>query len=142
MYLRRQYPPDGNLIAVASRIGVWLYGAHTEDFVRLIAVDGTGLLSRVAFSPDDTQIATGDWDGIATLWDVATGAELVSFTNTDYVTSVAFSLDGKCLAAGTRDGNVTLWDIDTGVARWTISHEDCVTSTTFSLDGLLLATSS
>ena len=134
--------PDGNLIAVASRIGVWLYGAHTEDFVRLIAADGTGLLSKVAFSPDGTQIATGDWDGIATLWDVATGTELATFTNTDYVTSVAFSLDGKCLAAGTRDGNVTLWDIDTGVARWTIFHEDYVTSTTFSPDGLLLATSS
>lgn len=92
--------PDGNLIAVASRIGVWLYEAHTEDFVRLIAVNGTGLLSRVAFSPDGTQIATGDWDGIAAVWDVATGTEIVTFTKTDYVSSIAFSQDGKCLAAG------------------------------------------
>ena len=63
--------PDGNLFAVASRIGVWLYNAHTDDFIRLIAVEGTGLLSVVTFSPDGTRIATGDWDGIATVWDVA-----------------------------------------------------------------------
>ena len=56
--------PDGNMIAVASRIGLWIYNAHTEDFIRLIAVEGTGLLSRVTFSPDSTQVATGDWDGI------------------------------------------------------------------------------
>ena len=41
--------PDRNTIAVASRIGVWLYNAHTEDFIRLIAIEGTGLLSKVTF---------------------------------------------------------------------------------------------
>ncbi len=132
--------PDSNLIAVASRIGVWLYEAHSEDFVRLFAVEGTGLLSAVTFSPDSTQIATGNWDGIATLWDVATGTEIVAFKNTDYVSSVAFSPDGTLLAAGTRNGNATLWDIDTGEARWTIPHNDSVSSVDFSQDGLLLAT--
>ena len=34
--------PDGTLVAVLSRIGVWLYDAHTDDFVALIAVEGTG----------------------------------------------------------------------------------------------------
>ena len=134
--------PDGNTLAVASRIGVWLYNAHTDDFIKLIAVEGTGLLSRVTFSPDNIQIATGDWDGIASLWDVATGTKLATFTNTDYVVSVAFSPDGKLLATATRDGNATLWDIDTGTERWTISHKDLVSSVVFSPDGLLLATGS
>ena len=134
--------PDGNTLAVASRIGVWLYNAHTDDFIRLIAVEGTGLLSRVTFSPDNTQIATGDWDGIASLWDVATGTKLATFTNTDYVVSVAFSPDGKLLATATRDGNATLWDIDTGTERWKIYHKDLVSSVVFSPDGLLLATGS
>ena len=134
--------PDGNLIAVASRIGVWLYEAHTDDFLRLIAVEGTGLLSVVTFSPDGTKLATGDWDGITTVWDVATGTELVTFDKMDYVSSVAFSPNGKFLAAGTRNGKATLWDIDTGEARWTISHEGYVSSVAFSPDGLLLATAS
>ncbi|MDE0634676.1 MAG: WD40 repeat domain-containing protein [Candidatus Poribacteria bacterium] len=134
--------PDGNTIAVATRIGVWLYNAHTEDFIRLIAVEGTGLLSEVTFSPDNTQIAIGDWDGIASLWDVSTGAKLATFTNKDYVTSVAFSPDGKSLATGTRDHKATLWDINTGKERWSISHKDLVSSVAFSPDGLLLATGS
>lgn len=134
--------PDGNLIAVASRIGVWLYEAHTDDFLRLIAAEGTGLLSVVTFSPDGTQIATGDWDGIVSLWDVATGTKFATFTNTDYVSSVVFSPNGNILAAGTRNGKGVLWDIDTGEARWTISHKDRVSSVVFSPDGLLLATAS
>ena len=134
--------PDGNLFAVASRIGVWLYNSHTDDFVRLIAVEGTGLLSVVTFSPNGTRIATGDWDGIAIVWDVATGTELVTFTKTDYISSVAFSPDGKFLATGSRDGKAALWDIDTGAARWTVSHTDRVSSVAFSPGGELLATAS
>ena len=134
--------PDGNMIAVATRIGLWIYNAHTEDFIRLIAVEGTGLLSRVTFSPDSTQVATGDWDGIVSLWDVSTGAKLTTFKNKDYVISVAFSPDGKSLATGTRDGKATLWNINTCNERWSISHKDYVTSVAFSPDGLLLATGS
>ncbi len=134
--------PDGNTIAVATRIGVWLYNAHTDDFIKLIAVEGTGLLSKVIFSPDNTQIATGDWDGITSLWDVSTGAKLETFTNKEYVTSVAFSPDGKSLATGTQDHKAILWDINTGKERWAISHEDLVSSVAFSPDGLLLATGS
>ena len=103
--------PDQNTIAVATRIGVWLYNARTDDCIKLIAVEGTGLLSKVTFSPDSTQIATGDWDGIAALWDVETGELLSTFTNTDYVTSVAFSPDGKLLATGGFDGVIYLWDM-------------------------------
>ena len=134
--------PDGNIIAVATRIGLWLYNAHTEDFIRLIAVEGTGLLSRVTFSPDSTQVATGDWDGITSIWDVSTGAKLATFMNEDYVTSLAFSPDGKSLATATRDNKATLWDINTGNERWSISHEDLVSSVAFSPDGSLLATGS
>jgi len=134
--------PDGNMIAVATRIGLWIYNAHTEDFIRLIVVEGTGLLSRVTFSPDSTQVATGDWDGIASLWDVSTGAKLATFKNKDYVISIAFSPDGKSVATGTRDGKATLWDINTCNERWSISHKDYVTSVAFSPDGLLLATGS
>ena len=134
--------PDANMIAVASRIGVWIYNVNTEEFIRLIAVEDTGLLSDVTFSPDGTQIATGDWDGITSLWDVDTGANLGAYTNTNYVTSVTFSPNGKLLASGTRNGKVFLWDIITDEAYLTISHDDYVSSVAFSPDGLLMATAS
>ena len=134
--------PDENLIAIASRLGVWLYDAHTKDFVSLIAVEGTGLLSKVVFSPDGTRIAAGDWDGKTTLWDINTGTTLATYIHKGYVNSITFSPNGKFIAISSRDATATLWDVETGAACFTITHQGSVTSTTFSPDGTLLATSS
>ena len=134
--------PDENLIAIASRLGVWLYDAHTKDFVSLIAVEGTGLLSKVVFSPDGTRIAAGDWDGKTTLWDIKTETTLTTYIHKDYINSIIFSPNGKFIAISSRDGTATLWDVETGTACFTITHQGSVTSTTFSPDGTLLATGS
>ena len=134
--------PDENLLAVASCLGVWLYDAHTKDFVSLIAVEGTGLLSKVVFSPDSTRIAAGDWDGKTTLWDINTGTALAAYIHKDYINSIAFSPSGKFIATGSRDATATLWDADTGTACFTITHQGAVTSTTFSPDGRFIATGS
>ena len=134
--------PDENLIAVASRLGVWLYDAHTKDFVSLIAVEDAGLLSKVVFSPDGTRIAAGDWDGKTTLWDINTGKALATYIHKSYVNSITFSPNGKLIAISSRDATATLWDVETGTTIFTITHQGSVTSTIFSPDGTLLATSS
>ena len=131
--------PDKNLIAIASRLGVWLYDAHTKDFVSLIAVEGTGLLSKVVFSPDGTRIAAGDWDGKTTLWDINTGTALATYPHKCYINSITFSPNGKFIATGSRDATATLWNVETGTACFTITHQDSVTSTTFSPDCTFLA---
>lgn len=134
--------PDENLIAIASRLGAWLYDVHTKDFVSLMAVEDTGLLSKVVFSPDGTRIVTGDWDGKITLWDLKTATALATYTHKGYINSITFSPNGKFIATGSRDATATLWDVETGTACFTITHQDSVSSTTFSPDGTLLATSS
>ncbi len=134
--------PDENLIAVASCLGVWLYDAHTKNFISLIAVEGTGLLSKVVFSPDSTRIAAGDWDGKTTLWDINTGTALAAYIHKDYINSIAFSPNGKFIATGSRDATATLWDVETGTACFTVTHQGAVTSTTFSPDGRFIATGS
>ena len=134
--------PDENLIAIASRLGVWLYDAHTKDFVSLMAVESTGLLSKVVFSPDSTRIVTGDWDGKTTLWDINTATALATYIHKDYINSITFSPNGQFIATGSRDATATLWDVETGTSCFTITHQDSVTSTTFSPDSTLLATSS
>ena len=132
--------PDGSLLAVTSRIGVWLYDAHTDDFVALIAVEGTGILEKIAFSPDGTQIAVGDWDGKTTLWDVETGTMLNAFTHQAQVDALVFSPDGRLLATGSADRTAKLWDVETESVRATMPHEDWVFHIAFSPDGRLLAT--
>ncbi|MCY3723203.1 MAG: hypothetical protein OXG97_13355 [Candidatus Poribacteria bacterium] len=75
-----QISPDGNVIAVVTRIGVWLYDVHTYCFLSLIGIKGTGMLSKIAFSPDSKRIATADWDGVTKLWDIETSSRsMLSF---------------------------------------------------------------
>lgn len=65
----------------------------------------------LAFSPDDTLIATTD-DKIVRLWNTNTGQlyrELKG--HSDSVTRIAFSPDGMTLATGSTDGTVKLWRI-------------------------------
>jgi len=106
--------PDGHLIAVASRIGVWIYDAHTDDFVSLIAVEGTGILNAVAFSPDGSRIALGDWDGRTTLWALDTGENIWCVTHKKQVNSICFSANGRHLATGSSDGVVNVLRVDDG----------------------------
>ncbi|MDD9975956.1 MAG: WD40 repeat domain-containing protein [Candidatus Poribacteria bacterium] len=131
---------DENLIAVASSLGVWLYDAHTKDFVSLIAVEGTGLLSKVVFSPDGTRIAAGDWDGKTTLWDINTGTALATYTHKDYINSIAFSPNGKFIATGSRDATTTLWDVESEEQLWCITHEKQIDAVAFSPDSIFMAT--
>ena len=130
--------PDENLIAIASSLGVWLYDAHTKDFVSLIAVEGTGLLSKVVFSPDSTRIATGDWDGKTTLWDINTEAALATYIHKDYINSITFSPNGKFIATGSRDATTTLWDVETGEQLWCVTHEKRIDAVAFSPDSTFM----
>ena len=63
----------------------------------------------VAFSPDNRYVASGSDDGIARVWEIATGDEVAHMTHDDSVFSVAFSLDGQYVASGSYDGTVRVW---------------------------------
>ena len=53
--------------------------------------------------------------GTVKLWDVETGAIIVTLGHTASVTSVSFSPDGRTLASGLSNGMVELWD----TSEWT-----------------------
>jgi WD40 repeat protein len=78
----------------------------------------------VAFSPDGKHALTGSSDKTAKLWDVATGAEVRTFSgHTGTMASVAFSSDGKYVLTGSWDGTAKLWDTDyQDTMRWACSR--------------------
>lgn len=72
--------------------------------------------AAAAFSPDGT-LASGGWDGVVRLWNLAARTEARSFQPKSKVMSLAFAPDGKTLAVGCWDGNVVLLDPATGKER-------------------------
>jgi hypothetical protein len=96
---------------VVSPDGKWAAGG-SKGLVQVRAVaDGkevftlTGHTTEVrslAFSPDGRRLASGDEDGVLKLWDLSTGAELLTYRAAEggSARAVAFSPDGGLLAVG------------------------------------------
>jgi WD40 repeat protein len=75
----------------------------------------------VAWSPDGKIIASGSYDKMVKLWDVASGKELKNLQDhIDAVFAVAFSPDGKHLASASQDRTVKIWDVATGNRLYTL----------------------
>lgn len=106
-------------------------------------ISGYGAVNSVAFSPDGKTLATGNADGTARLWNLATGQQTrpVLHGGSQAVTSVVFSPDGEILATGDPDGTGLLWNLATGrQTRLSLGGDARSTaSVAFSPDGTKLA---
>ena len=92
-----QYSPDGELLAVATSIGVGLWDAVTHERVEFYETDVS--MTSVAFSPSGTVLASGGQDNNVKLWDINAQGELATLRgHNGWVTAVAFSPDGGTLA--------------------------------------------
>ncbi len=136
-----QYSPDGRLLVVASRIGIWLYDVTTHQEVTLLTEPTSGVGS-LAFSPDGRTFASGRADGTIILngpivqLDKSIGVQKTLTGHTDYVWNLVFSPDGKTLASDSRDGTTRLWDAITGEQKWTLTKDsDRASMLSFTPDG-------
>ena len=103
-----------------------------------------GFVWSVAFSPDDSILASAGADGGVRLWDVTTKQLLNTLEgHTNDVWSVAFSPDGNILASAGADDVIRLWDVTTKQLLNTLEgHTNDVRSIAFSRDGDILASGS
>ncbi|MCE2401500.1 hypothetical protein J4G08_11525 [Candidatus Poribacteria bacterium] len=91
--IRLQYSPDGNVLAVMSSMGIWLYDAHSGE-ERALLSGHTGLILGMSFSPDSRIIASGGTDGTTRMWDIATGKQKRTLTVPRFrIGDVSFSPD-------------------------------------------------
>ncbi|MCC5635585.1 NACHT domain-containing protein [Nostoc sp. CHAB 5844] len=68
-----------------------------------------------AFSPDGKTLATGHFNGVLILWDVASGQQLIECQgHTGFVWSITFNPNGNTLATAGQDESIKLWDVKTG----------------------------
>jgi len=111
---------------------VWIRGGHSSA------------VESVAFSPDNTLVASGSGDGTVKLWRVSDGVLIRTLVgHTDLVYSVAFSPDGRMIASGSEDGTVRVWRVSDGMLVHTFTeHMGAIYSVAFSPDGRLLVSAS
>jgi WD40 repeat protein/tetratricopeptide (TPR) repeat protein len=136
------YSPDGQMVAVATSLGIYLYDSETLEEMRFIEADGW--VRSVAFSPDGGTLASGSDAKKVQLWRAVDGSLLRTLEgHTDWVRSVAFSPDGQILASGADDRTVRLWRVSDGaLLRVLKGHSNEVWSAAFSPDGAMLASAS
>ena len=139
------FSPDGNRLAAASTIGIWIYDVRLgkEKELDLFTVH-TDTVHFVSFSPDGNRIASVHYNRTVRIWEVATGEHIATVEGlTGRVSTVAFSPDGSTIASGDNDGTVYLWNATTGQQKRTLSgHTSRIMSIAFSPDGDTIATGS
>lgn len=147
-----KFSPDGQRLAVATSVGIWLYDTETYTPCNLIAADRGGI-TAIAFSPDSRRLACGSGHYTLSVWDARSGKLLKTFglekSNPEVVggpvqvASVAFSPDGRRLTSfGRYEDTLRVWDVRTGDLLKTFRDPGAgvpANSAAFSPDGQILA---
>lgn len=106
------YSPNGEEVAVATSIGLWIYPVNSDEQPRLLP--SLMPIKTVIYSPDGQFIATGGDDTLVNIWDVAAGTILQTLTgHQKAVRSLDYSDDGQLLVSADEDA-VRIWDVATG----------------------------
>ena len=137
---------DSQYLVVGSDDGAFLWSVATGQLIRRFS-GHTSLLYCVAFSLDAGRIATAYDDASIIIWNVNTGASLVTMTRTEryagFVWCVAFSATGERVASGSSDDRVRVWNADTGQLLLSLAgHSDSVWSVAFAPRGDVVISSS
>jgi WD40 repeat protein len=137
------FSPDGQRLVTAGawhdmpgQLTIWDVAARKA----LVRLRGTGSIRTVAYSPDGTTIATGEFGGAIRLRDASTGQERAVLNgHTSGVNKLAFSQDGASLASAGLDRVVRVWDVKDRRERLALQgHTDMVLGVAFFSHGQAL----
>ena len=140
------FSPDGKWIATACDAP-----QSIDAFVRVWNVDDgspvtewlpqSNWVSAMAFSPDGSQLATGDYASNIVLWDLPSGTRIGEpMSNAEIIVSLDFRPDGKQIIVGmaqSRTGKpgARIWELETRSAvEATLQHQNWVSDVEFSAD--------
>ncbi len=108
---------DGTLLACGGRnqtIPIF----ETKNFELLETYRGhTARLAALAWSPDETRLASSAFDNTIRIWDPKTGQSTIVIRTPDVVRSIEWSPEGHRLATMSQDGTGAIWDATHGYRR-------------------------
>lgn len=139
-----KYSPDGNKLAAATYIGIWIYDVNTCSEITLLSRHNEFVYS-LAFLPDGTTLASTGEDNKIRLWDINTGYQLATIMTADVYDTNALEVspDGTLLLTAGWDKTIRFWDVNTRRNLFNITgHEQEIYDLAFSPDGKTIASAS
>lgn len=90
--------PEGERLAVASAIGIWLYSIPQLEDIAWFETEGP--VTGIDWSPDGQRLASGGNDGIVFVWDLVSEREIWSSTEwgRGRIGNIAWSPEGDLIA--------------------------------------------
>jgi WD40 repeat protein len=110
------WSPDGATIAVCFRTEptIMLLDGQSLEALRQWPHGHKGVVNSLAFSPGSRRILTTGDDGIARVWDAATGAQIHDLVGrANRALCAMYSPDGQRIASGGLDDKVRIWNAQT-----------------------------
>ena len=106
---------DVVLWLVGDPVPVWIVDVETFT-VESKLLDAEEYVAAVAFSPDDTKLATGSWDQRVYVYDAEAGYRLLwTLTgNSSSVEHVMWSADSEVLMSNSKDCQMLYWEVASG----------------------------
>lgn len=138
--------PNGKTVAVAVKSTSDAVHPN-ERSVRILGIDDhkeirrltghTQWLTQVAYSPDGSQLASVDRQGVLRLWDSESGkAQHIVSAHSGAANAVAYHPNGTSVATGGSDQLIKIWDPKNGQLLNTLrGHQYSVLRLAFSPDG-------
>lgn len=117
-----------------------LLASHVRAVVRGHGGDVVGL----ALSPEGRLAVSAGADGVAQVWETASGQVVASLRgHSGPLSAAAFSPDGVRVVTASADGTARLWEVSSGRELLTLrGHAGPLTAASFSPDGRLVLTAS
>jgi WD40 repeat protein len=87
------------------------------DLATSLFAESIGDIYQVIISPDDQLVATGGSDGMISVWNIATGQNLLNIkAHNGYSFGLVFTSDSKKLiSAGVDDQYIKIWELNSGI---------------------------
>jgi WD40 repeat protein len=121
------FNPDSSLMAFAVNNDVWLWDMTTGERAAVLSGHEDSV-TDVAFSFDDTQIASSSADGTVRFWDAASGElDQIFVTLNAGITQIIFNEDIDLMVATER--TVRIFDLATGRAQLVFYYPEMGTTT-------------
>jgi hypothetical protein len=145
------FSPDGKTLATLRKSGpgvqLWdvdtgrAHDGHRDAAPSLQSLDVRSTPEVLAYAPDWSALATGEFGRTAYVWDVARQEQRATLEGHEgTVTLAAFAPDSRTVATASEDRTIRLWDAATGRLRATLEgHTGAIHAVAFSPDGKLLA---